>query len=230
MDGVSLQVRRGETLGVVGESGCGKSTLGRLLVRLHEPTGGTILFDGADITRLSRRELRPYRREMQLIFQDPYASFNPRKRISQIVGDPLRIHRVGSRDEVRQRTRELLGVVGLVAGPRQPLSARVLGRSAAADRGRPRLRPQPAAHRRRRARLGARRLDPGAGAEPARLSPGPVRPDLRVDRARPRSRPPRRRPHRSHVSRRDRGSWRRPTSSGIGPSTRTRKPCSRRSR
>jgi oligopeptide transport system ATP-binding protein len=113
VDGVSLQVRRGETLGVVGESGCGKSTLARLLVRLHEPTGGTIVFDGADITRLSRRELRPFRREMQMIFQDPYASLNPRKRVSQIIGDPLRIHRAGSPGEVRQRVRELLSVVGL---------------------------------------------------------------------------------------------------------------------
>jgi peptide/nickel transport system ATP-binding protein len=113
VDGVSLEVRRGETLGVVGESGCGKSTLGRLLVRLREPTSGTIRFDGADITTLSRRELRPFRREMQMIFQDPYASLNPRKRVSQIVGDPLRIHRAGSRGDVSRRVRELLEVVGL---------------------------------------------------------------------------------------------------------------------
>jgi oligopeptide/dipeptide ABC transporter ATP-binding protein len=113
VDGVSLSVYRGETLGVVGESGCGKSTLGRLLVRLHEPTGGTVTFDGNDITSLSRRELRPFRREMQMIFQDPYASLNPRKRVVQLVGDPLRIHRHGSSREIRQRVRELLEVVGL---------------------------------------------------------------------------------------------------------------------
>ena len=113
VDGVSLEVRRGETLGVVGESGCGKSTLGRLLVRLRDPTSGRIRFDGADITTLSRRELRPFRREMQMIFQDPYASLNPRKRVSQIVGDPLRIHRTSSLGDVRGRVRELLEVVGL---------------------------------------------------------------------------------------------------------------------
>ena len=108
----SREVRRRETLGVVGESGCGKSTLARLLVRLHEPTSGTIRFDGTDITTLSRRELRPLRREMQMIFQDPYASLNPRKRVGQIIGDPLRIHHAGSHGDVRQRVRELLDVVG----------------------------------------------------------------------------------------------------------------------
>ena len=115
VDGVSLEVRRGETLGVVGESGCGKSTLGRLLVRLHEPTSGTIRFDGKDITRLSRSALRPFRREMQMIFQDPYASLNPRKRVIQIVGDPWRIHRTGGEQEIRKRVQELLEVVGLSA-------------------------------------------------------------------------------------------------------------------
>ena len=115
VDGVSLEVRRGETLGVVGESGCGKSTLGRLLVRLHEPTSGTVRFDGKDITKLSRSSLRPFRREMQMIFQDPYASLNPRKRVIQIVGDPFRIHRTGGEKEIRKRVQELLEVVGLSA-------------------------------------------------------------------------------------------------------------------
>ena len=113
VDGVSLEVRRGETLGIVGESGCGKSTLGRLLVRLHEPTSGTVTFAGTNITTLSRRRLRPFRREMQMIFQDPYASLNPRKRVGQIIEDPFRIHRTDSRTLVRKRVRELLEVVGL---------------------------------------------------------------------------------------------------------------------
>ena len=115
VDGVSLEVRRGETLGIVGESGCGKSTLGRLLVRLHEPTSGTVTFSGTDITTLSRRRLRPFRREMQMIFQDPYASLNPRKRVGQIIADPFRIHRTESRALVGRRVRELLEVVGLSA-------------------------------------------------------------------------------------------------------------------
>jgi oligopeptide transport system ATP-binding protein len=112
VEGVSLEVLRGETLGIVGESGCGKSTLGRLLVRLHTPTSGSVIFDGKDITRLSRRELRPFRREFQIIFQDPYASLNPRKRVGQLVGDPFRIHGFSAAD-ARKRVQELLEVVGL---------------------------------------------------------------------------------------------------------------------
>ncbi|MGZ4316981.1 MAG: ABC transporter ATP-binding protein [Gaiellaceae bacterium] len=113
VDGVSLEVRNGETLGVVGESGCGKSTLGRLLVRLHELTSGSVHFGGRDISSLSRRQLRPFRREMQMIFQDPYASLNPRKRVGQILEDPFRIHRELGRAETRRRVGELLEIVGL---------------------------------------------------------------------------------------------------------------------
>jgi oligopeptide/dipeptide ABC transporter ATP-binding protein len=111
--GVSLEIRRGETLGIVGESGCGKSTLARCLVRLTHLTSGSIEFDGVDLTHLSRRRLRPVRREMQLIFQDPYASLNPRRRVGEIVSEPLRIHHIGNGDSIRARVQELFEVVGL---------------------------------------------------------------------------------------------------------------------
>ena len=113
VDGVSLEVHAGQTIGLVGESGCGKSTLGRCIVRLYELTGGTINFEGRDISKLSRRELQPMRREMQMVFQDPYASLNPRKRVGTIIAAPLRIHGIGDRGEVRRRVSELLELVGL---------------------------------------------------------------------------------------------------------------------
>ena len=113
VEDVTLTVRKGETLGIVGESGCGKSTTARLILRLLEPTSGTIRFDGQDITRLSQRELRPLRRQMQMVFQDPYASLNPRKTVEQIVGQPYLIHKHGSSKEIKRRVGELLEVVGL---------------------------------------------------------------------------------------------------------------------
>ncbi|WP_218835661.1 oligopeptide/dipeptide ABC transporter ATP-binding protein [Streptomyces sp. SA15] len=115
VDGVSLEVRRGETLGIVGESGCGKSTLGRCLVRLTELTGGRVEFDGQDITTLSARRLRPVRPGMQLVFQDPQASLNPRRRAGDIVAEPLLVHRYGDAAAVRRRVAELFDVVGLAA-------------------------------------------------------------------------------------------------------------------
>ena len=113
VDDVSLEVRTGETLGLVGESGCGKSTLARCIARLYDLTSGSITFEGRDISRLSRRQLRPVRRELQMVFQDPYASLNPRKRVGTIISDPLRIHNYGDRTKIKNRVRELLELVGL---------------------------------------------------------------------------------------------------------------------
>jgi oligopeptide/dipeptide ABC transporter ATP-binding protein len=113
VDGVSLEVRRGETLGLVGETGCGKSTLARLITRLHDVSAGTIEFDGSDITNLNPRRMRPFRREMQMIFQDPYGSLNPRRRVGAIIGDPYAIHNLASGQERKRRVQEAMELVGL---------------------------------------------------------------------------------------------------------------------
>jgi oligopeptide/dipeptide ABC transporter ATP-binding protein len=113
VDGVSLEVRRGETLGLVGETGCGKSTLARCLTRLYDLTSGRVVIDGHDISALSRRRLRPYRRQMQMIFQDPYGSLNARRRVGSIIGDPFAIHGVAKGVERKRRVQELMALVGL---------------------------------------------------------------------------------------------------------------------
>src|SRR5581483_10797207 len=113
VDDVSFSVARGETLGIVGESGCGKSTLARCVMRLLDPTAGTIVFDGRDITRLSRSQMRPIRRELMMVFQDPYASLNGRKRVGFIIAEPLEVHGIGTEAERKRRVQELLEIVGL---------------------------------------------------------------------------------------------------------------------
>jgi len=113
VDGVSLAIAEGETVGLVGESGCGKTTFGRAILRLEEPTSGEIFFQGRNILAYSRNEMQALRREMQIIFQDPFSSLNPRKSVGQIIGEPLLVHGVKSRERRDQRVLELLEVVGL---------------------------------------------------------------------------------------------------------------------
>ena len=113
VDGVAFSLKTGETLGLVGESGCGKSTLGRCILRLEQPTEGRVLFEGRDLSSLSSRRLRAVRRDMQMVFQDPYSSLNPRKTVGQIIGDGLDIHRLEHGKARRERVKELMEIVGL---------------------------------------------------------------------------------------------------------------------
>ncbi|MDO9303365.1 MAG: dipeptide ABC transporter ATP-binding protein [Anaerolineales bacterium] len=113
VDGVSFDVMRGETLGLVGESGCGKSTTGRAILQLYKPTAGNVIFEGVDLVSLKREEMRLTRRKIQMIFQDPYASLNPRMTVSDIVGEPLIVHNVSTGKEIQERVAHLLEVVGL---------------------------------------------------------------------------------------------------------------------
>src|SRR5215216_5477380 len=113
VDGVSFDVQRGETLGLVGESGCGKSTTGRAILQLYKPTSGTVIFDGKDLVNLKGEQMRKMRRKMQMIFQDPYASLNPRMTVEQLVGEPLMVHNVATGEEIKQRVAHLLDLVKL---------------------------------------------------------------------------------------------------------------------
>ena len=113
VDDVSFTIDKGKTLGVVGESGCGKSTTGRAILRLHEPTSGSVKFEGREITTISKREMRKLRAEMQIIFQDPYASLDPRNTISQIIGEPMKLSKTMKKDEIDQKVHELMETVGL---------------------------------------------------------------------------------------------------------------------
>src|SRR5438874_2789080 len=113
VDGIDLEIYPGETVGLVGETGCGKSTTARLIMRLMDTTGGSISFDGKDVTHLGRRDMRPFRKDMQMVFQDPYASLNPRKTIGSIIGEPMRIHRTVPKGKIKGEVQELMRLVGL---------------------------------------------------------------------------------------------------------------------
>ncbi len=113
VDGISFEIKRGETLGLVGESGCGKSTTGRAILQLYRPTAGTVNFDGTDLTKIKGGDLRKFRRRMQMIFQDPYASLNPRMSVGSIIAEPLAIHNLAKGKARKDRVQELLSVVGL---------------------------------------------------------------------------------------------------------------------
>ncbi len=113
VDGVSFSVKRGETLGLVGESGCGKSTTGRAILQLYKPTAGNVIFNGSDLTTLDSTQMRKMRRHLQMIFQDPYASLNPRMTVGNIVSEPMQIHKLVPKSERTQRVQELLQTVGL---------------------------------------------------------------------------------------------------------------------
>ena len=172
VDGVSFDLHAGETLGVVGESGCGKSTLAQVLMNLEKPTAGTVALRGPGHLQAARRgAARGCAGNIQLVMQDPYTSLNPRMTVGDIVGEPFEIHpEVAPKGSRRRKVQELLDLVGPQPGAHQPVPAPVLRRSAAAHRHRPGAGAAARDHRLRRAGVGAGRVDPGAGDEPAGAS------------------------------------------------------------
>ena len=184
VDGVSFAVEAGKTLALVGESGCGKSTVSRLVLRLIEPDAGSIRFEGRDLLAMDAGQLRAFRREAQIIFQDPYASLNPRMTVNQILSEPLALHDLVPSAQRRARVEELLKLVGLGAAPCPALSARILRRPAPAHRDRARARGRAEADHLRRAGVGAGCLDPLADPQSAARSAEPARAGLHLRLAR----------------------------------------------
>ena len=178
VDGVSFKLARGETLALVGESGCGKSTTARLVLRLIEPSAGQVFFEGTDITEMTGAPLRKLRRRMQIVFQDPFASLNPRMTVGDILEEPLIVHEIGDAAARRKRVEELLGLVGLASYH----AARYPHEFSGGHRHRPGARGGAGADRLRRAGFGARRVDPGSGDQPVEGPAIPPRPVLSVHR------------------------------------------------
>ena len=167
VDGLDFSIERGETLGLVGESGCGKSTTGRSVLQLYRPTAGEVYFQGKDLVKLKGEELRKMRRNMQMIFQDPYASLNPRMTVGDIVGEPLEVHNIAKGKEKKERVQELLQIVGLESLFCEPLPARILRRTAPAHRRGAIARRESGFYRLRRADQRARRFDSSPDHQPA---------------------------------------------------------------
>ena len=201
---VDLEIRPGECLSIVGESGSGKTTLGRCLIRLVEPDSGSVRFQGEEIVDLPQRELRRRRRAFQMIFQDPYGSLNPRMRVGATLAEPLRVHEVVPRSEIPAEVARPARAGRASGRGRRPLSARVLRRSATADRDRAGDRSATRSDHRRRAGVGARRLGAGTDPQPPDGSAGSPRVGGAVHRPRSRGRRADLGSRRRHVPRADR--------------------------
>ena len=167
VDDVSFTLEQGKTLGVVGESGCGKSTLGKAIIRLTHPTAGKVVFDGTDVAAYSAKEFKKVRPNMQMIFQDPFASLDPRRTVTELIAEPMKIYKTGSRDEIYKRVKKLMDTVGLAERFQNSYPPRAGRRPPPAYRHRPGSGPEPQVHRLRRAGVRPGRVHPGPGAQSA---------------------------------------------------------------
>ena len=179
VDGVSFTLEEGKTLGIVGESGCGKSTTGRCILKLIEPTSGKIIFQGNDITKLSRKEMRPLRQKMQMVFQDPFSSLDPRETVMQLISEPIIEHKlIKGREAIEERTLELMRTVGLAERYANVYPHELDGGPPSAYRHCPRFGDESQNHRLRRACFRVGRFHSGADSEPAQTAAKGFGPDL----------------------------------------------------